>query len=82
MPRSVGIPPDEARDIEFDIKKQVANAGSTMADTIKKLNEKYGTNDTHPTVTRQLKQGNIPYWKILRIADVLGYEVKWVKKDK
>ncbi len=80
MPRSEAIPEAEARDIEFEIKKQIAGAGSNVSDVVRRLNEKYGTNDTAPNVTRQLKQGTLPVWKMLRIAAVLGYEIQWHKK--
>ena len=80
MPRTEGIPDEEAREIEFLLKKQIAAAESNVSDTVRRLNEQYGTGDTPQTVTRQLKQGNIPFWKVLRIAAVLGYEIRWEKK--
>ncbi|GMB00461.1 hypothetical protein [Pelosinus sp. IPA-1] len=82
MPKMDSVPEEEAREIEFEIKKYIAGAGSNVSDTIRQLNEKYGTVDTPQTVTRQLKQGNIPFWKVLRIANVLGYEIEWRKKEK
>lgn len=82
MPKMDAVPESEAREIEFEIKKQIAGAGSNVSDTIRRLNEKYDTADTPQTVTRQLKQGNIPFWKVLRIADVLGYDIVWRKKEK
>jgi hypothetical protein len=81
VPRSEAIPADEARDIEFEIKKQIAGAGSNVSDVVRRLNEKYGTHDTAPNITRQLKQGTLPVWKLLRILDVLGYEIAWRKKE-
>ena len=80
MPKMEGVPEPEARDIEHEIKKQIAGTGSNVSDTVRRLNEHYGTVDTPQTVTRQLKQGNIPFWKVLRIAKVLGYEIQWHKK--
>lgn len=80
MPRSEAIPADEARDIEFEIKKQIAGTSSNVSEVVRRLNEKYGTNDTAPNITRQLKRGTLPVWKMLRIAAVLGYEIQWHKK--
>lgn len=79
MPKSEAIPEDEARDIEFEIKKKIACAGSNVSEIVRRLNEKYGTHDTAPNITRQLKHGTLPFWKLLRIADVLGYELIWRK---
>jgi len=81
MPRTEGIPAEEAQEIEFLLKKYLAGAGSNVTDTVRQLNEKYGTADTPQAVTRQLKQGTIPFWKVLRIAAVLGYEIEWRKKE-
>ncbi len=46
MPRTEGIPAEEAREIEFLLKKYLAGAGSNVTDTVRQLNEKYGTADT------------------------------------
>lgn len=81
MPKSEAIPDEEARDIEFEIKKNIAGAGSNVTDVVRRLNEKYGTHDTAPNITRQLKHGTLPYWKLLRIANVLGYEIAWHKRE-
>ena len=81
MPKMDAVPEEEAREIELEIKKQIAGAGSNVSDAVRQINEKYGTADTPQTVTRQLKQGIIPYWKLLRIADVLGYEIVWKKRE-
>jgi hypothetical protein len=81
MPKSEAIPQEEAMDIEFGIKKYIAGAGSNVSGVVRCLNEKYGTNDTAPNITRQLKHGTLPFWKLLRIADVLGYEIVWRKKE-
>ncbi|WP_371375463.1 LLM class flavin-dependent oxidoreductase [Sporomusa aerivorans] len=81
MPKSEAVPEDEARDIEFEIKKYIAGAGSNVTDVVRRLNEKYGTHDTAPNITRQLKHGTLPFWKLVRIADVLGYEIIWRKLE-
>ncbi|AIF52020.1 hypothetical protein [Pelosinus sp. UFO1] len=81
MPKTDKLPDNEAREIEFEIKKQIAGAGSNVSDIVKRLNEEYGTSDTPQAITRQLKQGTIPLWKVFRIANVLGYEIQWIKKE-
>lgn len=82
MPKSEVISLDEAKEAEIEIKKQIAGAGSNIADTVRRLNEIYGTKETPQAVTRQIKQGTLQWWKILRIADVLGYELVWKKKER
>ena len=81
MPRTDGIPDSEAKKIEIIIKREIAGAGSNVSEVVRRMNEKYGTQDTPQTVTRQLKQGNIPFWKVLRIADTLDYTITWNKPE-
>lgn len=80
MPRSPRVPKEEALQIEFELKKYIAGADSNVSDTVRRLNEKYGTAETPQAVTQQLKQGTMPVWKQNRIADVLGYKIVWQKK--
>ncbi len=70
----------EIVDIEFDIKKIVRESGLTMAEMVQKLNEKYDMNETAPAMSRHFKAGNIPLWKVKRIADLLGYALKIERK--
>lgn len=82
MPKMDAIPSEEAEAIERYIKSQVALAGSTLRKVAEKMNEKYTERtETPPNITRQLKGGTMPAWKERRIADVLGYEVVWKKKE-
>lgn len=81
MPKTDAIPEIEAQEIEREIKKELAGAGSNVSDAVRKINEMFGTNDTPQTVTRQLKQGILPHWKARRIAAALGYEIVWKKKE-
>ena len=81
MPKMDAVPEEEAREIELEIKREVAGVGSNISDTVRQMNEQYATTDTPQTITRQLKQGNIPYWKVRRIANVHGLELVWKKKE-
>jgi hypothetical protein len=81
MPRSPRVPKDEALQIEFDFKKHISGANSNVSDVVRRLNEKYGTAETPQAVTQQLKQGTMPVWKQNRIADILGYEIVWEKRE-
>ena len=35
--------------------------------------------DYYPTTTKQVNEGTIPYWKAVRMAKVMGYDIRWVK---
>lgn len=80
MPRTEPLPPTEIEKIANSIKMQIAGRGSNISDTARKLNEVYGTTDTPQSLARQINQGTIPYWKVLRIANVLRYQISWSNK--
>ncbi|MCM0759691.1 hypothetical protein M7775_14115 [Sporomusa sphaeroides DSM 2875] len=81
MPKMDAVPEYEAQEIELEIKKELAGAGSNVSDAVRRINGMFGTNDTPQTVTRQLKHGILPHWKLRRIAAALGYEIVWKKKE-
>lgn len=81
MPRTEGIPAEEAREIEFFLKKFLSAVGSNVTDTVRLLNETYGTADTPQAVTRQLKKGTIPFWKVLRMAAVHKCKIDLQKEE-
>lgn len=81
MPRTEPLPVNEMERVENSIKREIVGAGSNVSDTSRRLNEVYETTESPASLARQIRQGTIPHWKVLRIADVLGYEIVWRKKD-
>lgn len=81
MPKTEPINRDEKQIIEHGIKREVAGAGSNISDVARRLNEKYGSSELPPNLLRQINSGTIPFWKVLRIANILGYEIVWKKKE-
>ena len=80
MPRTEPIPVEEIEMVTNNIKREMAGVGSSISDTAQKLNETYKSADTAASLARQIRQGTIPFWKVLRIADVLGYKIEWTRK--
>lgn len=70
----------EIIDIEFMIKKIIAESDISINKCVQLLNERFDSSDTSQTVVRQLKQGNMPFWKVMRIAETLGYKIKIEQK--
>jgi len=81
MPRTEPLPEKEIQNITNALKAEIARVGLNISETAKLLRDKYESSDTAESLARQIRQGTIPYWKIIRIADVLGYEIVWRKKD-
>lgn len=70
----------EVIELEFMIRKLVREKGITIADLVQQLNEKYEMRESAPSMSRYLKAGNIPLWKAKRIAELLGYDLKFERK--
>ncbi len=81
MPKTEPIHDNEKQTIEHGIKREIAGAGSNVSDTARRLNEKFGSSELPANLLRQISSGTIPFWKVLRIADVLGYELIWKKRE-
>lgn len=81
MPKKEPVSTGEIEALANSIKREIAGAGSSISDTAKRLSEKYGHPVDMPSLSRQIREGTIPFWRVLRIADVLGYEIVWKKKE-
>lgn len=62
------------------IKGYIAQSNCSIKDLHRLLIEKYKRNDTVQNFTTKLNRQTLKYNEILEIADVLGYEIKWVDK--
>ncbi|MBR6268638.1 MAG: hypothetical protein IKR28_09965 [Selenomonadaceae bacterium] len=83
MKGSSMIPPEEITEIKNYIKGQLAAAGGNIKVAVDRMNEAYnGRKEYYPTTTTQVNEGTLPYWKAVRMAKVMGYEIKWVKITK
>jgi uncharacterized protein (UPF0248 family) len=80
MPKKEPVSIEEIETVENTIKGNIAGAGSNVTDTAKRIAEKYGHPVDMASFSRQIREGTIPFWRVLRIADVLGYEIVWKRK--
>ena len=75
------IPPEEQIELEKFMRTNLAAAGENIKSAMEKLNAAYDDrNEYYATTLKQIQGGNMPLWKFVRIANVLGYDVKWVKR--
>lgn len=69
--------------IKDEIKSLIIKEGFTMTDIAEKLFKGKQSNKYKlQNFSNKLRRGNIKYAEVLKIAKILGYEIKWVKKDK
>lgn len=63
------------------IKGQIALNNFTIKEVYRQLVEKYNRSDTFQNFTTKINRQTLKYDEILQIADVLGYEIKWIEKS-
>ncbi|WP_432408614.1 LLM class flavin-dependent oxidoreductase [Wukongibacter sp. M2B1] len=70
-----------SNEIRNEVKAYVATEGIEMKKLVEMINEKYGKNDSLSNLSNKLTRGTIKYREVKEIADVLGYEIEWKKKQ-
>lgn len=82
MAANMKIPAKEKTKLARFIKAKIAEQGETMRGVVRKMNEMYPDRvEYDPGTINQINAGNMPYWKVVRMATALGYEIQWVKKE-
>ena len=64
------------------IRAKIIMAGMTMRDVAEMLHLKYGRSDSVSNLSGKLSRGSLRYEEALEIADVLGCEITWQRRDK
>lgn len=62
-------------EFEYFLKSKIAEKGLNL----KKLSEILGTSQAN--ISQRIKRGSFNCIELYNIADVLGYEIKWVEKS-
>jgi hypothetical protein len=63
-----------------DIKMLILGTNMTLTKVAKKLGEKLNKNYTVTNLSKKLRGETISHKEIKMIADILGYDVKFVKR--
>lgn len=62
------------------IKGYIAQNNCTIKEVHERLIAKYQRDDSLQNFTTKINRQTLKYEEIMQIADVLGYEIKWVDK--
>ena len=62
------------------IKAQIMMANFTMAEVVDALSMEYGWSDSLSNFSAKLSRGSLRYVEALQLADVMGYDIQWVKR--
>ena len=67
-------------DIRNEIKSYIVKEGFTMRELVKMLADEYGWSDSVPNFSGKLRRGSLRYSEAVEMADVMGYDIVWVKR--
>lgn len=63
-----------------EIKSYIIKKGFKMVDIVDKL-KLHGIETTPQALSNKLSRDTIRYSEVKAIADIIGYEIKWVNKE-
>ena len=72
---------DWKKAVRNEIKARIVREGVTMGEVVRRLAERHGWSPSAPAFTSKLKRGSLRYGEAVQIADVLGYDLVWVKRQ-
>lgn len=69
------------QDIRNQIKPLITQEGKTMEEVVELLATQYGWSRSVPNLSAKLRRGSLRYIQAVELADVLGYDIIWKKRD-
>lgn len=69
-------------DTRNQIKSYIVREGMTMADLVEKLAEQYGWSASVPNLSGKLRRGSLRYGEAVELANALGYDIIWKKRER
>ncbi len=66
--------------IRNEIKSYIIRTGWTMLNLVEELSQRYGWSNSVSNLSAKLQRESLRYKEAIQIADVLGYDIVWVKR--
>ena len=67
--------------LKEEIKAYIVQTGWTITNLNDELNKLNGTESSVQNLSNKIRKGSLKYSEVLQIAEIIGYEIKWVKKE-
>ena len=67
-------------DIRNELKSYIVKEGMTMRELVDILAYEYDWSDSVPNFSGKLRRGSLRYSEAVEMADVMGYDIVWVKR--
>lgn len=68
--------------IRNEIKAQIVRAGYTMQEVVDMLANQHGWSGNVSNLSAKLQRGSLRYIEAIQLADVLGFDLVWQRRDK
>ncbi len=70
-----------AKELEQHIKILLVKENCTLTELAQRITEYFGRKESTQNIGNKLRRGSLRYIEAFEIAEVLGYEITWKKKD-
>ena len=83
-----GTPLSELRQETFtvntrnEIKAIIVREGMTMTEIVEKMADQYGWSASVPNLSGKLRRGSLRYHEAVELADALGYDIVWQRRER
>lgn len=67
--------------LKEEIKAYIVSSGWSITNLNEELNRLNGTESTVQNLSNKIRKGSLKYSEVLQIAEIIGYDIKWIKKD-
>ena len=65
-----------------EIKSYIVRAGMPMTEVVAYLSDEYGWSASVPNLSGKLRRGSLRYGEAVELADALGYDIIWKKRER
>ena len=69
------------RQVEFALRERSRGCHLVTQEVLERLHDDYGWSDSISNLSAKLQRESIRYREVVELADVLGYDIKWVPKE-
>ena len=63
-----------------EIKSYITREGLTMTEVVEMLADEHGWSESVPNLSGKLRRGSLRYTEAVELADVMGYDLVWLKR--
>lgn len=67
--------------LKEEIKGYIVSSGWSITRIAEELNKRNSSEYTMQNLSNKIRKESLKYSEVLQIADIIGYDIKWIKKD-